>query len=98
MSKPATRIGDADIIHDCEVPYRAEGSENVFVNGIPWSRQGDINTTHKYGSECKKKHSKPIATGSGSVFINGVGAGRIGDKVASCTAVAEGSDNVFAGD
>ena len=37
----ATRVGDADI-DDCSSMVRAVGSPNVFVNGIPWSRQGDI--------------------------------------------------------
>jgi uncharacterized Zn-binding protein involved in type VI secretion len=31
------------------------------------------------------------------VFINGKGAGRIGDAITACTAVAEGSPNVFCG-
>jgi len=97
MSRPATRIGDLDIVHDCQVPVRMVGSDNVFVNGIPWSRMGDVNTPHKYGSKCDNMHSAPIATGSTSVFINGRGAGRVGDAVAGCTMVATGSTNVFAG-
>ena len=44
---PATRIGDADIVH-CSGPSRMVGSPNVKVNGIPWSRQGDINTPHLF--------------------------------------------------
>ena len=97
MSRPATRIGDLDIVHDCQVPVRMDGSNNVFVNGKSWSRMGDVNTPHKYGSKCDKMHSAPIATGSTSVFINGKGAGRVGDAVAGCTMVATGSTNVFAG-
>ena len=41
-----TRVGDADIAH-CSGMVRAQGSGNVFVNGIAVSRQGDLNTTHK---------------------------------------------------
>ena len=41
----ACRIGDTDITH-CSTPARAAGSSKVFVNGIPWSRQGDTNTPH----------------------------------------------------
>ena len=41
----ATRIGDADVTH-CSGMTRAEGSPNVFVNGIAVSRQGDNNTGH----------------------------------------------------
>lgn len=92
----ATRIGDADVTH-CSTPVRADGSSNVFVNGIPWSRQGDNNTTHLLpGAPCPA-HSAPIAIGSSTVFVNGKGAGRVGDAISGCTSVAEGSSNVFAG-
>ena len=37
-----TRIGDADVTH-CSGMVRAQGSGNVFCNGIPISRQGDVN-------------------------------------------------------
>ena len=40
-----TRIGDADVVH-CSRPNRLQGSDNVFVNGIGVSRQGDNNTVH----------------------------------------------------
>ena len=92
----ATRIGDADVAH-CSGMVRAQGSPDVFVNGIAWSRQGDLNTTHLLpGSPCPA-HTAPITTGSSTVFVNGKGAGRIGDAITSCTAVAAGSPNVFAG-
>lgn len=92
----ATRIGDADVAH-CSGMVRAQGSPDVFVNGIAWSRQGDLNTTHLLpGSPCPA-HTAPITSGSSTVFINGKGAGRIGDAITSCTAVAAGSPNVFAG-
>lgn len=93
----ATRIGDADVPH-CSGMDRAEGSENVFVNDIPWSRQGDVNTPHLLpGVPLCPSHAAPIAVGSTTVFINNVGAGRVGDSIAGCTSVAEGSPNVFAG-
>jgi uncharacterized Zn-binding protein involved in type VI secretion len=92
----ATRIGDADVTH-CSTPLRAEGSSDVFVNGIAWSRQGDNNNTHLLpGTPCPS-HAAPISIGSTSVFVNGKGAGRIGDAISGCTSVAEGSSNVFAG-
>jgi len=91
-----TKIGDADVAH-CSGMTRAEGSPNVFVNGIKWSRQGDNNTGHLLpGSPCPT-HAAPIATGSTTVFVNGKGGGRIGDGITACTSVAEGSDNTFAG-
>ena len=93
----ATRIGDADVIH-CSVPFRAVGSPNVLVNGIPWSRQGDINIPHLLpcGPGCCT-HVAPITLGSTTVRINGRGAGRIGDYIAGCTVVGMGSPNVWAG-
>jgi len=91
-----TRIGDADIVH-CSVPYRNEGSPDVFVNGIAISRQGDNNDSHLLpGAPCPS-HSAPITTGSATVFINSMGCGRIGDAVTACTSVAEGSPDVFSG-
>ena len=90
----ATRIGDADVAH-CSGMTRAEGSPNVFVNGIKWSRQGDNNTGHLLpGTPCPP-HAAPISSGSSTVYVNGVQAGRIGDP--TCTSVAAGSSNVFAG-
>lgn len=91
-----TRIGDADVGH-CSGMVRAQGSGNVFVNNIPVSRQGDLNTVHLLpGSPCPA-HAAPIATGSTSVFVNNKGIGRVGDAIAGCTAVAAGSADVFAG-
>ena len=92
----ATRIGDADVPH-CSAMTRAQGSPNVFVNGIAWSRQGDNNTTHLLPPIVCIPHAAPIASGSSTVFINGRGAGRIGDVITGCTSVAAGSPNVFAG-
>ena len=89
-----TRIGDADVPH-CSGMVRAQGSSNVKVNGIGVSRQGDLNTGHlRPGIPCPG-HSFPIVKGSSSVFINGRQCGRVGDP--TCTSVAQGSPNVFAG-
>ena len=77
----ATRIGDADVTH-CSTPYRAQGSPNVMVNGIPWSRQGDLNTVHL--KPCPPKccpHAMPIAVGSSTVIVNGRGSGPGSAKV-----------------
>lgn len=91
-----TRVGDADVTH-CSTPYRAQGSSDVFVNGIAVSRQGDQNTTHKKpGSPCPS-HAAAITTGSTTVFVNGRGIGRVGDAISGCTSVAQGSPDVFAG-
>ena len=76
---------------------RAEGSANVFVNGIAWSRQGDVNTSHLLPPVPCPSHAAPITTGSTTVFVNGKGGGRIGDGITGCTSVAAGSANSFAG-
>lgn len=91
-----TRIGDADVPH-CSGMTRAEGSPDVFCNRIQISRQGDVNTPHKLPPVPCPSHTAPIATGSATVFINGMGCGRVGDAISGCTAVAEGSSDVFAG-
>lgn len=97
MSIPACRIGHRDVHHDCQTPLRNQGSPNVFVNKIPWSRMGDLNTIHIFGGDCDQSHAMPIAQGSSTVFVNKRGAGRIGDRVVACTMVAQGSRNVLAG-
>ena len=92
----ATRIGDADVSH-CSGMVRAQGSGNVFVNGIPWSRQGDVNTVHLLPGDPCPPHAAGITSGSSTVKVITKGAGRIGDGISGCTSVAAGSPNVFAG-
>ena len=94
----ATRIGDADVAH-CSGMTRAKGSPDVFVNGIAWSRQGDVNTTHLLPPNIPPcpSHAAGIASGSSTVKVNTKGAGRVGDGISGCTSVAAGSSNVFAG-
>jgi len=89
-----TRIGDAEVPH-CSGMVRAQGSGNVFVNGIAVSRQGDANTVHLLPGNPCPAHSTTISQGSSTVFVNGKGCGRVGDP--TCTSVAAGSSNVFAG-
>jgi uncharacterized Zn-binding protein involved in type VI secretion len=96
---PAVCRGDSvdkDVIH-CSTPKRDQRSGNVFCNGTGISRQGDKNTLHLIpGAPCPS-HAKPISKGSSTVFVNNKGCGRVGDGVTSCTSVATGSSNVFAG-
>ena len=70
-------------------------SPNVFCNNIQISRQHDNNTPHLLPGNPCPGHAAAISVGSTTVFINGKGCGRVGD--ATCTAVAAGSHNVFAG-
>ena len=96
---PAVCRGDSvdiDVTH-CSTPSRDARSGDVFVNGTGISREGDVNTSHKEpGAPCPD-HTAPIAVGSTTVFVNGQGCGRVGDAISSCTSVASGSSNVFAG-
>ena len=91
-----TRIGDNDTGHDaCPPRPLAEGSPNVFANGIACGRVGDSYALH--GCPAHAPHSGVIAGGSSTVFINGIPAGRIGDPVSCGGSVAVGSPNVFVG-
>ena len=93
-----TRIGDMDMFH-CSLPHRLMGSQDVFVNKRGVSRQSDVNDPHQLpGYPVCPFHAAPITMGSKSVFANKLGVGRIGDQITACTAVAEGSQDVFAGD
>jgi len=87
---------DCDVVH-CSKPQRDQRSDNVKVNGIGISRQGDNNTPHLLPAPICPTHVAPIAIGSTTVFINSKGCGRIGDAISACTSVASGSENVFAG-
>ena len=91
-----TRIGDADVTH-CSGMTRAQGSSNVFANGIAVSRQGDNNTGHLLPGVPCPSHSAPIASGSSTVKVNNKGCRRVGAGISGCTSVAAGSSNVFAG-
>ena len=92
------RIGDKDAGH-CSGTSRAEGYARVKINNIPVSAQGHKNTSHSTPGKVCLPHAKPIEKGSSSVFVdNGSrGIGRVGDGISSCTSVAQGSPNVFAG-
>jgi uncharacterized Zn-binding protein involved in type VI secretion len=73
----------------------AEGSGNVFANGIGVVRQGDNDTVHAYGGRnCSARHQVPLSAGAPTVFVNGRALGRIGDGGET---LASGSPNVFAG-
>ena len=97
MARPSCVVGHKDVVHDCSTPLRAKGSPNVKLHGVAWSCMGDVNTVHIYGPKCKNAHPAPIAQGSSTVKVNGVGAGRIGDKIAGCTVVAQGWNDILTG-
>lgn len=93
-----TRIGDLDVTH-CSPMRRATGSGTVFANGRPVSFQGCVNTPHLIpGGKFCVSHVAAIQVGSTTVKVHGMGLGRVFDSVGpACTAVAQGSETVFAG-
>ena len=93
---PAARLNDICTGHEDWPPRQnIEASENVFVNGRGWHRQGDAWAVHCNSiPEC---HSSVLARGSSTVYVNGKQAGRIGDPVACGGVDATGSENVICG-
>lgn len=91
MGKPAARLGDKCTGHGSAKPRpNIQGSSDVFINGRPAHRQGDMWAFHK-------DHTSKLARGSSTVFTNGRQQGRKGDPVMCKSKVAEGSPNVFVG-
>lgn len=93
----AARKGDIGSAHGCFPASPAiEGSDNVFINGIPALRVGDAYAAHGC-SKCSP-HGRHAAAGSATVNINGRPAVRVGDAI-DCGGVAQtGSPNVNIGD
>ena len=94
-SKPVARLGDRERVH-CSVPFRKGHFKTVFANGIPVSGHGHFNTVHLIPCPCPAcccPHAAPLKRGSPDVFAEGIPIGRVGDP--TCTAVAQGSLNVF---
>lgn len=93
----AARQGDPGVPH-CSAYVIANGSGDVFINGRPAARVGDVSMPHlrPAGSKCVP-HVAPIIFGSTSVFINGRPAARQGDPLGGCTIIALGSTDVNIG-
>lgn len=92
------RLGDRCTGHDvCWEPRpNDEASPDVFANAIPIHRLGDHWEEH--GIPPCPLHDGRLEQASETVFANGRGVGRIGDHIDCGSDVAEGSENVFAGD
>lgn len=96
MGKPVIRKGpDMTMGHSpCFPPVPAiQGSNNVFVNGLPAVRTGDKYKLHCCNGSCHV----PTATGSSKVFVNKRGVTRMGDKTTCGDTSMGGSGNVGAG-
>ena len=94
---PAVAIkGDREATH-CSGPRRKGSFRSVFANGIAMSGVGHRNTPHLKPCACPVcccVHTAPLRGGSPNVFAEGIRIGRVGDP--TCTAVIQGSPNVFA--
>lgn len=88
------RKGDSCTGHAC-FPPRASiyGCDWVMIEDIEVLRVGDGYASHRCG---KTSHSGSQAQGSDLVFIDDVPVARIGDDVDCGSALAQGSDFVFA--
>ena len=96
-AKQVARLGDRERVH-CSVPKRKGHFKTVFANGIPVSGHGHMNTVHLLPCPCPVcccPHAAPLRATTRSVFCEGIKIGRVGDP--TCTAVAQGSPNVFSG-
>jgi uncharacterized Zn-binding protein involved in type VI secretion len=93
MSAPVARKGDATSGHG-PFPTRpiAEGSPNVYVNGIPIARVTDKMEIHCAGKPC---HELAISVGSSTVFSNGLAVAYLGSEVDCGEFIVTGSPNVF---
>lgn len=92
----ASRKGDQGVPH-CSGYVIAAGSSDVYINGIAAARQGDTVTAHLLPGLPCPAHAPPIAQGSRTIFVNNRPLVRVGDPVAGCTFIAQGSPTVFAG-
>lgn len=87
------RVGDISTGHDGFSPRPIiTGSNNVFLNGLPVVRLGDVWQNHCSNSSC---HTCIQATGSFTTFVNGRPVARIGDATGCGDILATGSINVF---
>lgn len=92
---PVHRLGELCTGHQCFPPRpNVQASPNVFAEGIPVHRQGDMWAAHVCGLAV---HAAPLAKGSATVFVNGRGCARIGDPVACGSYAAMGAATVFVG-
>jgi uncharacterized Zn-binding protein involved in type VI secretion len=96
--KPVSRLGDS---MECGDPI-VQGSQNVFVNGIPIARVGDQTGGHASWVP------NAMAEGSSTVFANNIPICRVGDRHIGHaspspspfhqTPLVTGSPNVTSGD
>jgi len=95
--QPIARKGDREAFH-CSTPRRDGHFRSVYANGKPVSGHGHKNTWHLFPFDCPiccLAHTAPLQATQWAVFAEGIPVGRVGDP--TCTAVIQGSPNVFVG-
>lgn len=90
------RKGDKGVTH-CSPYTIADGSPDVNVNNQPVAFEGSKSTSHKVPARKCFSHTATVSKGSTTVFVNGKPIARVGDPLAGCTSIAQGSPDVFAG-
>jgi uncharacterized Zn-binding protein involved in type VI secretion len=78
----------------------ATGSGNVLVNGMPWTRFGDITAVHVCQETVKPYAAIPhvgVYLGVRNVLVNGMPGQTSGDMTDCTSIVLMGSPNVITG-
>ena len=90
-------LGQSCTGHGCYPPRQnVQASPNVYVNGIPIHRQGDLWAVHCCGSP-PNCHTGALVKGSSTVCVNGRQAARVGDPVSCGSRAMQGSGDVYIG-
>jgi uncharacterized Zn-binding protein involved in type VI secretion len=96
MGKPAARLMDIGSNHGAFPPTPIiAGSGDVFCNGRPAAREGDMLLLH--AAPKKPPHPRAIKQGSPTVFVNGKPWARVGDAVDCGGTIITGAADVLVG-
>lgn len=94
MGMAICRLTDMTMGHGCFPPQVIiQGSETVFIEGLPAHRQGDAIQPHC----CKTCHPSAGGPGSPTVFVNGRAVQRVMDTATCGSVLMTGAKTVRAG-
>lgn len=96
MSSPVATSASISSGHCFPPRATTDGSNNVFVNGLPAHRVGDTWPVHTCPA-IPASHDSVTVTGSSTVFANGRPLARVGDSLDCGETIVTGSNNVYAG-
>lgn len=92
------KLGAMTTGHACWPPTMvAQGSPNVFVEGLPAVAMGHMAIPHVCTSPSFPVHPASVAQGSSNVMINGAPAARMGDMLTCSDMIAQGAGTVLGG-